>query len=251
VDAAWLTLAAARNQATRHAAAFAAVGAGQTEDDEAWWATEPGPVVYHDWISLRPSADAFAMSRRLAAVFDARGGAVSVLDPWSELDLDEAGFSRDRPQPWFVREPGRTGVEAPDGLELRPVETSAELAAFERTMAVGFGASLPVQGSLLGPDLVADPGLQFWLGLHQGVPVVTATAVVAGGVVGIYDVATLPTARGRGFATAATGAALAGAPLLPAVLEADADVGTLYTRLGFRGFGVFRTWWRPAREVAS
>jgi ribosomal protein S18 acetylase RimI-like enzyme len=260
MDVAALTLAAARNGANRQAAAFDAVGAGNAQDDDAWWATEPGPAIYHDWIVLRPAANAGGVAGRLAAIFDARRGSVSVLDPWAELDLAGFGFTLDRPQQWYVREPGAAGADGADAaagvatppeLDLRPITGPSELVGFERTMAVGFGAAAPAEGSLLGRALTSDTQFRFWLGFWRGEPVVTATAVLAGGVVGIYDVATLPHARRRGFASAATCAALAAAPGLPAVLEAAPDVATLYGRLGFREFAVFRTWRRPAPDVRA
>lgn len=246
-----LTLAAGGNGAARHAAALDAVGVGYAVDDDAWWATEPAPAIYHDWIGLRPATHAARVARRLAALFDARGGSVSVLDPWAGLDLASLGFAPDQPQHWYVREPGPATGPAARGLDLRLVTTPAELATFERTMTVGFGGVAPPEGTLLGAPLADDARFRFWLGRWHGEAVCTATAVVAGSVVGVYDVATLPHARGRGFATTATRAALAAAPDLPAVLDADAGVANLYARLGFRQFAVFRTWWRPAAEGRS
>jgi ribosomal protein S18 acetylase RimI-like enzyme len=245
VDAAALILAAARNEAARHAAAFGAVGVGDAQDVDAWWAAERGLAIYHDWIALRPTVDAASVAARLAAIFEARGGPVSVLDPWAELDLATFGFSLDQEQHWFVREREPGPVVTPPELDLQPIASPSDLIAFERTMAIGFGAAVPAEGSLLGPALISDPQFHFWLGIWQGEPVVTATAVVAGGVVGIYDVATVPRARGRGFASAATCMALGAAPGLPVVLDAEPDAAGLYARLGFREFAAFRTWRQP------
>jgi ribosomal protein S18 acetylase RimI-like enzyme len=251
MDAAWLTLAAAGNEAARHAAAVAALGVRNALNDDAWWADERGPDIYHDWIALRATAEPGAVAARLAAVFAARRRTAYVLDPWAQLDLAPFGFALDRPQPWYARQPAPLDATIPPGLDLRLVTTAGELAEFERTMAAGFGNAAPPEGALLGSGLLADPRCHFWLGRWQGKPVVTAAAVVAGGVVGIYDVATLPHARGRRFASAATCAALGAAAHLPAVLEAEPGAGNLYERLGFREFAVFRTWFRPGREVAS
>ncbi|MGH2408188.1 MAG: GNAT family N-acetyltransferase [Candidatus Limnocylindrales bacterium] len=251
MDTAGLTLLAACNGAARHAAAFEAVGAVSTQDDDAWWATEPGPPIYHDWISLREAAERDGGAARLQVLFDARGGTVSVLDPWTRLELAGAGFTIDQPQHWYAREPGPTDVATPPDLKLRRVTDRAGLADFERTMALGFGGAAPTSGALLGGSLVDDARFRFWLGWWRGEAVVTATAVVAAGVLGVYDVATLPHARGHGFASAATSAALSTAPGMTAVLDAEPAAATLYQRLGFQEFAVFRTWWRPTTEARA
>jgi predicted GNAT family acetyltransferase len=62
------------------------------------------------------------------------------------------------------------------------------------------------------------------------------------GVVGIYGVTTLDPARGRGFATAMTRAALATAPGRPAVLQPTPAAGGIYARLGFTTVGPYAHW---------
>jgi GNAT superfamily N-acetyltransferase len=97
--------------------------------------------------------------------------------------------------------------------------TPEEYVAEER---IGLGAQLPNRR---------------WLARLAGVPVGTASIFLGAGVVGLYNVTTLPEARGQGIGAAVTLAALA------AARDAGYHVGVLqsspmgfpvYTRLGFR-----------------
>ena len=77
-----------------------------------------------------------------------------------------------------------------------------------------------------------------WVGYDEGVPVATAATVVSHGVIGLYNVATIPEARGRGFAEAITRHAIADARRVSGleriVLQSTAAGLRMYKRLGFR-----------------
>lgn len=62
--------------------------------------------------------------------------------------------------------------------------------------------------------------------------------------VGIYMVATLAQARGKGYGGAVTAAALASAPDLPAVLQASDDGQPVYSRLGFQRVTPYTVWYK-------
>jgi GNAT superfamily N-acetyltransferase len=82
-----------------------------------------------------------------------------------------------------------------------------------------------------------DVPLYHLLGRLDGRPVATATFLLAAGIVGIYDVSTVPDARRRGIGTAMTVAALqAGraAGYEVAFLQPSPMGRNLYERLGFR-----------------
>jgi GNAT superfamily N-acetyltransferase len=93
------------------------------------------------------------------------------------------------------------------------------------------------------------------VGRLDGQPVACAIALVGGGAVGLYGVATVPEARGRGI-----GAAITLAPLVEAAAEGhrhavlfSSDMGLpVYRRLGFAEPGVSISrylWLGPAGEV--
>lgn len=112
---------------------------------------------------------------------------------------------------WIVAE--HRGFEAEDTAE-------GGLAALRRAMGIGHGFPLC-----------------HYLGRLAGEPVATASLLPAGGIVGIYDVSTVPEARGRGIGTSMTLAALQVARTLGygiAFLQPSAMGRPLYERIGFR-----------------
>jgi ribosomal protein S18 acetylase RimI-like enzyme len=78
---------------------------------------------------------------------------------------------------------------------------------------------------------------QLFVGLQRGEPVAASRLFCAAGVAGIYHVATVPEARGQGFGTVMTLAALRAGQELGyrvAILSASGEGYDLYGRLGFR-----------------
>jgi ribosomal protein S18 acetylase RimI-like enzyme len=89
-----------------------------------------------------------------------------------------------------------------------------------------------------------DP-FRAWVGYSDGKPVVTAATVKASGAIGIYNVATVPDFRGRGYAEWLMREAIAREAAdaeLPLVLQSTAIGIELYARLGFRSVTRFRVW---------
>ena len=81
-----------------------------------------------------------------------------------------------------------------------------------------------------------DSPLRFYLGTRDAVPVATAEMTVSGATAGLYNIATLASARGRGFGSAMTTFPLAEARregCTTAVLQASADGVGIYRRAGF------------------
>jgi GNAT superfamily N-acetyltransferase len=96
-------------------------------------------------------------------------------------------------------------------------------------------------GSTLTVDCL-DERFRVWIGRVDGRPVTTATAWVGGGFVGVYAVATVPDARGRGYGEAVTWAATSSRPDLPATLQASSMGLPVYERMGFRTVARFTVW---------
>lgn len=130
----------------------------------------------------------------------------------------------------------------PDGdLTLRPLAPD-EAGLHCEIAAEAFGGPVAVFAALVTPEVLALPGLRGYLGLVDGEPVVTAIGISAGGAVGIFNVATSPSHRRRGYGAVATARAFADG------IEAGASWGWLqssetgygvYHRLGFETL----EWW--------
>lgn len=82
------------------------------------------------------------------------------------------------------------------------------------------------------------PEFKCWVGYVEGLPVTTAATLVSDGVIGLYNIATVPGYRGRGIAEAMTrhvvAVTRAEAGDLPLILQATSLGMRMYNRLGFR-----------------
>lgn len=129
----------------------------------------------------------------------------------------------------------------PKGLLIRRVENEAELDIFSRVVSDVFGM----------PDFVKDAFFDFFHNLGFDSPflnyigsidnefVATSSVLLGGGVAGIYNVATLESARRKGI-----GAAMTAVPLLEArsvgyrvgTLESSGSGFNVYRKLGFQEY---------------
>jgi GNAT superfamily N-acetyltransferase len=125
-----------------------------------------------------------------------------------------------------------------------------EAAIHTAIAAEGFGAPPELFAAMVSPALLARPGYRAYVGTVDGQPVATAMAFTSGDHVGIFDVATPPRHRARGYGAALTArAALDGfkAGASYAYLQSSAMGLSVYERLGFR---ILETWsmWITASE---
>lgn len=178
------------------------------------------------WIG--PSAAPAGLSDRLVALG---------LAPMAPVMLMSAALS-----------PGRRADPA-DGRggaarEVREVRSRDELAEFVGVHRAAYGApaahaafTFRVLASL---PLGGDAPLRHVLVRAGGTPVAVASVFLHAGVAGLYNVATVPGARGLGHGTAATLAALdeaAGRGATTATLGAEAGAERMYAPLGFAPCG--------------
>jgi GNAT superfamily N-acetyltransferase len=141
-------------------------------------------------------------------------------------------------------------MQRPD-VEFRLVGADAPLleTALDVT-ARGFGAPREFFVPLFAGGMQAD-GLDLWLAFVDGVPVSTAIGMVRGDTVGIFDVATPPEHRRKGYGALVTAKAVlegfaAGATL--AYLQSS-DMGfPVYEALGFRTVSTYVVHTRPREE---
>jgi ribosomal protein S18 acetylase RimI-like enzyme len=128
----------------------------------------------------------------------------------------------------------------PDGAYIKPVHDEQGVQDCAEVLIHGYG--FPVEWKSLAADFVrglgleAEAPLRSYVAYWDGKPVSTAAGLFGQQVVGIFNVATLPEARGKGF-----GGALTSAPLLEAramgyrvgTLQSSEQGFPIYKKLGF------------------
>lgn len=216
------------------------------EDEETAWIIANGPPGNH---LLRTAIRGDDPDPRLRAILAeiARwtGGMRWLVFPFdAPHDLAERlaalGLERDEGYAWMFRE--LEELPAPDMPDAFRVELVTDLPGLRRwwtASAQGFGmrqkAAQVWYDAYRRQGLAPGGSVLHVVGWAGGKPVASATLVLAAEIAGVYDVSTVPGARGRGYARAVTlsllhlargrGYALAG-------LQTQDAVG-LYARLGF------------------
>jgi ribosomal protein S18 acetylase RimI-like enzyme len=133
---------------------------------------------------------------------------------------------------------------SPSGLQIKRARTLAQIRDFATITAANWQPPdedvLHFYDSAAPLLLSEDCPIRLYIGYLDGEPVATSEMTVAGGVAGLYNVATLSDYRRRGF-----GSALTLHPLLEAraeglnlaSLQASPDGQGVYARLGFTAIG--------------
>jgi GNAT superfamily N-acetyltransferase len=144
-------------------------------------------------------------------------------------------------------------LSLPDGVTIKRVRDRTALEQWARTAHAGFGASVSTAAPFVvavSRDALNDAAAaEYYLALLDGEPVASSALSLAAGVAGVFAVATLEGARGRGI-----GAAVTMAPLLAArergyavgVLQASEMGYSIYARMGFTEQFRYRSfYWKP------
>jgi len=216
-----------------HAAWLRSLGLRSERDARVWRALGAPPVIYWTAITLAPAATAD----------DLREASGTVCDSWSTIDLAPHGFTVWAEEPWYVRPPGPVpGDETPPELELVRVATPAEVEEFERVSIRGFGGADVEPGTIHPAQILDDGRMTMLTGRVAGAAVSAAMSYRTDQGIGIYGVTTIPSARGRGYASALTHALLD--PAVPAALSPSPMAEGMYRRLGFTNAGELRMWQR-------
>lgn len=123
-------------------------------------------------------------------------------------------------------------------LEFRRVNSETTLNDFRGIGANCFHVPLTWFSEVFNASITGAHPFACWVGYRDGEPVATAATVVHEGVIGLYNVATAPAYRHRGFAEAITRyavdeAAGKGGPA-PVVLQSTSGGMHLYQRIGFQ-----------------
>jgi GNAT superfamily N-acetyltransferase len=204
-------------------------------------------------LTERDDADPRVVARLLEQVADTGLPYCLQLRPGASLALaglaSAHGMTADHPMPLMVlQDPARlAGAQRADGLELRelgPDEGESHVAV----AAAGFEAPEELVRQLLIPLLKAS-GARAYVGEADGRPVTTGLGITIGSFVGLFNIATVPEARGHGYGAAisaravtdglAAGASWSWLTSSPAGYE-------VYQRLGYRTVESWSAWTRQA-----
>jgi ribosomal protein S18 acetylase RimI-like enzyme len=132
-----------------------------------------------------------------------------------------------------------------DGLEIRVVDNAAALHDHAMAASRGFEVDEEVAIAIIGTELWKVADATVYTGYADGQAVAAGYSVRSGSTLGIFTIATVPEARGRGFGSAMTGricadGAAAGCSVV--VLQASAMGRPIYERLGFRLVQPYEIW---------
>lgn len=138
--------------------------------------------------------------------------------------------------------------------EIRRVTDEAGLDDHRHTVTAGFGADPSVAEAMIGPGILGQPEAAIYVGYVSGRAVTAGFGWRTGPTLGVYNIATIPAARRRGFGEAMTAHILAdgnAAGCEVAVLQASSMGRPIYERLGFREVLRYRGWVaRPEQRTA-
>lgn len=201
----------------------------------------------------RQPSDALAALRAAEDAFRIRGHELGVdLQIGRHPSVDRAvrslGLSRIIEQPGMAMDPaGLRPAATPDDIAVREVADQADAHALVRVGELAFGDDPEVAGRFYAAGSSGVPGTAAFVGWESGEPVAIATSYLHEGAVGIFGVAVVPAARGRGIGTAITthaAHAYVGADL--AWLHPTEMATKLYERIGFRRVSDWEVWVRRA-----
>lgn len=199
---------------------------------------------------LDPSA-ASGLAERTMDFFRAHPGEGEYLlnDPWATLDLEPYGFARWWTLPFMVREYEATD-RGPTDVKIRDVRSRSDFELFVQALIEGFTIptpTIPLTTSLVDERVVMDGAMRCWVAIEDGLPVGTAAAYVADGVVGVYLVSVVPRMRRQGLGEALTWRAATAVPGAPSTLQASELGRHLYERMGYVRALDCATWVKPVR----
>ena len=161
------------------------------------------------------------------------------------------GLTAEEVEPGMTVSAGDLAASEVADLEIVRIATPDGLAQALAVAAAGFGIPAEILAPLYGLEVGAVEGLSVYLGRVDGRDVSTSVGFTLGDTVGIFNVATPPEHRGRGYGAALTAAAVlegftAGADL--AWLQSSPLGLPVYRRLGFREVETYVLRSRPSLD---
>jgi N-acetylglutamate synthase len=152
-----------------------------------------------------------------------------------------------------IEEPGQfSAAQAVGGLVIRELLPD-EAPLHARVAAAGFQVAPEMFLQLMTPAVLAAPGVRCYLGEVDGQPVTTGLGVKLGSNVAIFNIATPPEHRRRGYGAAITARVVADGLAAGARwswLQSSAEGYKVYERLGFRTIEAWPCWITQAASIA-
>jgi GNAT superfamily N-acetyltransferase len=122
-------------------------------------------------------------------------------------------------------------------LEIRRVTDATGIDAYRQVVTAGFGTDPAVADGIACPDLLDLPECAVYVGYADRGPVTSGLGCRTGRTIGVYTIATIESARRRGYGAAMTARVMAdgvAAGCDVAALQASVMGRPIYERLGFR-----------------
>lgn len=144
------------------------------------------------------------------------------------------------------------GTDPGPRLAIRRAAGTADLDDHLAVLAEGFGMPVEHLRPLMPPALLDVRDASVYVGYEDGVPVVSGLGIRTGRTVGVYNIATIPAVRRRGYGAAMTtriGVDGARAGCDVAILQASEMGQPMYERLGYRTVVEYRGWVDRAGEA--
>lgn len=137
--------------------------------------------------------------------------------------------------------------------EIRRIADAAGINDHVVTAAAGFEMPEALLSAIMGPALTAHPDVAVYVGYVDGRPVSTGLGFRTERTIGVYNIATVPDARRRGYGAAMTERIAAdgvAAGCDVAILQASPMGLPIYERLGYRTVVEYMAWVDPEPPAA-
>jgi GNAT superfamily N-acetyltransferase len=131
----------------------------------------------------------------------------------------------------------RSRAALPLGHEIRRITDAQGMEDHVRTCALGFGMPADMLRAIVGPATWQHPATTVYVGYTGGQPVTAGLSVRTGRTVGVYNIATIESARRHGLGAAMTERVVADAAAEGcdvAILQSSEMGRPVYERLGYR-----------------
>ena len=221
-----------------------------------------------DWFNQILIEDQHAtLAALLDAVEQARAQSIDVvvrlrhgIDDRFIPTLIQAGLQPEPPQtatPGMVAFPidrDTIAKQAVPELDIKRVTDAAGIDAHRQAATAGFGADPAVAAGTVCANLLGRPDCVVYVGYADGNPVVSGLGWRTSRTIGVYSIATIGSARRRGYGAAMTAHVLADGLLAGcdvATLQASEMGRPIYERLGFRTLVTYDAYATPIPPTPS